>query len=140
VTGSLSWMALALFGIVFFWQMPHFYSLALRFADDYARAGVPMLPAVASPGRVGVESVVFTWLTLVASLVPVPLGLGGAGAAWTYGLVALVAGGAFVAEAHRMLGRIRRDEPPRPMRLFHMSTSYLTIVFLAVAVSTLLGF
>jgi protoheme IX farnesyltransferase len=135
VTGSLSWTALTLFGVVFFWQLPHFYALALRFADDYARAGVPMLPVVASGRRVGLESVVFAWLTLVTSLVPLLLGLG-----WTYGITAAIVGGAFVAEAHRLYGRIRRDEPPRPMRLFHWSTTYLTIVFLAVGASTLIGF
>jgi protoheme IX farnesyltransferase len=138
VTGSLSWAALLLFGVVFFWQLPHFYALALRFADDYARAGVPMLPVVASGRRVGLESLVFAWLTLATSLAVVPLGWG-TGTPWIYGAVALVAGGAFVAEAHRMYGRLRRGEPARPMRLFHWSTTYLTIVFVAVAVSTLLG-
>jgi protoheme IX farnesyltransferase len=134
VTGSLSWAALVLFGIVFFWQLPHFYALAIRFADDYARAGVPMLPVVASLRRVGLESVIYAWLTLLVSLVMVPLGLG-----WIYAVAAVLAGGAFVLEAHRMYGRIRRDEPSRPMRLFHWSTTYLTIVFVAVAVSTLVG-
>jgi len=134
VTGSLSWTAVVLFGVVFFWQLPHFYALALRFVDDYARAGVPMLPVVASARRVGLESVVFAWLTLLTSLVGVPLGLG-----WIYGATALLAGGAFVLEAHQMYRRIRRDEPARPMRLFHWSTTYLTIVFVAVAVGTLVG-
>jgi protoheme IX farnesyltransferase len=138
VTGSLSWTAVMLFGVVFFWQLPHFYALALRFADDYARARVPMLPVVASAHRVGLESVLFAWLTLFASLAVVPFGFGD-GFPWIYGLTALVAGAAFVAEAHRMHARIRRDEPARPMRLFHWSTTYLTIVFVAVAVSTLLG-
>jgi protoheme IX farnesyltransferase len=134
VTGSLSWAAVVLFGIVFFWQLPHFYALAIRFADDYARAGVPMLPVVASLRRVGLESVVYAWLTLIVSLLMVPLGLG-----WIYAVPAVLAGGAFVVEAHRMDGRIRRAEPIRPMRLFHWSTTYLTIVFVAVAVSTLVG-
>jgi protoheme IX farnesyltransferase len=134
VTGSLSWTAVALFGVVFFWQLPHFYALALRFADDYARAGVPMLPVVASARRVGVETVVFAWLTLLASLAAVPLGLG-----IGYGVAALVAGAAFVIEAHRMERRIRREEPARPMRLFHWSNTYLTIVFVALALSTFLG-
>jgi protoheme IX farnesyltransferase len=134
VTGSLSWAAVALFGIVFFWQLPHFYALAIKFADDYARAGVPMLPVVASLRRVGLESVGYAWLTLLTSLALVPLGLG-----WIYATVAVLAGGAFVLEAHRMNGRIRRQEPTRPMRLFHWSTTYLTIVFVAVAVSTLVG-
>ena len=142
VTGTLSWAAVALFGVVFFWQLPHFYALALRFVDDYARAGVPMLPVVASARRVGVESVIYAWLTLVSSLVAVPLLAGSAGgqtSAWIYGAAAVVAGVAFVAEAHRMERRIRRDEPARPMRLFHWSTTYLTIVFVALAVGTLVG-
>jgi protoheme IX farnesyltransferase len=146
VTGSLSWTAAALFGIVFFWQLPHFYALALRFADDYARAGVPMLPVVASARRVGLESVVFGWLTLLVSVAVVPLGLGRASGLswhsmpWIYGVAAVLAGGGFVLETHRMYGRIRRCEPARPMRLFHWSTTYLTVVFVAVAVSALLGF
>lgn len=143
VTGSLSWTAVALFGVVFFWQLPHFYSLALRFADDYARAGVPMLPVVASARRVGAESVLYAWLTVLSSLAVLPLGLtpdvSGSVATGTYAAVALLAGAAFLAEAHRMAGRIRRGEPARPMRLFHWSNTYLTIVFVAVAVSTLLG-
>ena len=53
VTGSLARPAWIMFGIVFFWQMPHFYALAHQFKDDYARAGIPMLPVVASPRRVG---------------------------------------------------------------------------------------
>jgi protoheme IX farnesyltransferase len=135
VTGSLSAAAVVLFGVVFWWQLPHFYALAIKFKDDYARAGVPMLPVVASLRRVGVESVVFAWLTVATSLLMVPLGLG-----WTYALAALVAGAGFVWEAHRMERRIRRGDAPRPMQLFHWSTSYLTIVFVAVAVSVLLGF
>jgi len=64
----------------------------------------------------------------------VPLGAG-----WLYAAAALVAGGGFVAEAHRMYGRIRRGEPARPMRLFHWSNGYLTVVFVALAISTLVG-
>ena len=66
-------------------------ALALRFADDYARAGVPMLPVVASARRVGLESLVFAWLTLLTSLAVVPLAFG-AGIPWIYGGTALVAG------------------------------------------------
>ena len=134
VTGSLAWPAAVLFGVVFFWQMPHFYALAITFKDDYARAGIPMLPVVASLRRVGLESVIFAWLTVLTSFVMIPLGLG-----WTYAVPAVVAGGLFVLESHRMDGRIRRGEPARPMRLFHWSTTYLTIVFVAVAVSVLVG-
>ncbi len=133
VTGSLAGPAWAMFAIVFFWQPPHFYALAIKFRDDYARAGIPMLPVVASLRRVGLESVMYAWLTLGASLALWTLGLG-----WVYALVAGAVGVAFVAEAHALYGRARRGEPVRPMRLFHWSTTYLTIVFVAIAVDALL--
>jgi protoheme IX farnesyltransferase len=130
VTGTLSPTAWALFAVVFLWQPPHFYALAMKFRNDYARAGIPMLPVVASPTRVGLESVIYAWLTLVASLaVWWPLG-----ASPVYGVTALVTGGLFVLEAHRLYGRARRGEKLRPMRLFHWSTTYLTVLFVAVAV------
>jgi heme o synthase len=133
VTGSLAWPAWVMFAIVFFWQPPHFYALAIKFRDDYARAGIPMLPVVASVRRVGLESAVYAWLTLAASLALWPLGMG-----WAYGIVAAAVGTAFVVEAHNLYGRARRNEPVRPMRLFHWSTTYLTIVFVAIAVDALL--
>jgi len=118
---------------VFFWQMPHFYALAIKFKDDYRRAGIPMLPVVASAGRVGFETVAFAWLTLLSSLALWPLGM-----TPVYGLTALVMGSLFVLEAHRLAGRARRGEPVRPMRLFHWSTTYLTVLFVAVAVDALI--
>ncbi|HZN17593.1 MAG TPA: heme o synthase [Micromonosporaceae bacterium] len=133
VTGSLSWPAWVLFAVVFLWQPPHFYALAIKFRDDYARAGIPMLPVVATPRRVSVESVVFAWLTVAASLALWPLGM-----TPVYGLTALVTGLMLVREAHRLDGRVHRGEPASPMRLFHWSTSYLTILFAAVAVDALL--
>ena len=134
VTGSLAAPAWVLFAVVFLWQPPHFYALAVKFKDDYARAGIPMLPVVASLRRVGLESVIYGWLTLIASLALWwPLG-----ASALYGIPALLAGGLFVVEAHRLHGRARRGEPLRPMRLFHWSTTYLTILFVAVAVDALL--
>ena len=56
-TGSLSWPAWLLFGVVFFWQPPHFWALAIKYREDYRRAGIPMLPVVASVRRVLAESV-----------------------------------------------------------------------------------
>jgi protoheme IX farnesyltransferase len=129
VTGSLDLTAWLLFAVVFLWQPPHFYALALRFRDDYAAAGVPMLPVVASPRRVSVESVVYAWLTVAASLL-----------LWVhamtpvYGAAAVVLGAAFLREAHRLDARVRRGEAARPMRLFGWSTTYLTLLFVAVAV------
>ncbi|GAA1791453.1 heme o synthase [Luedemannella flava] len=133
VTGSLSWQAWIMFAIVFFWQPPHFYALAIKFKDDYARAGIPMLPVVASLRRVGIESVLYGWLTLIASLA-----LFFTGMTYLYGAVAVVTSALFVLEAHRMLGRIRRNEQVKPMRLFHWSTSYLTILFVIIAIDALI--
>lgn len=134
VTGSLAAPAWVLFAVVFLWQPPHFYALAITFKDDYARAGIPMLPVVASPTRVALESVLYAWLTLVASLLLWwPLG-----ASPVYGVTALVTGLMFVREAHLLYRGARRGERLRPMRLFHWSTTYLTILFTAVAVDAFL--
>ena len=133
VTGSLAWAPVVLFGVVFFWTPPHFWALAIRYKDDYARAGVPMLPVVASPVRVARQIVFYSWLTVATSLVLWPLATG-----WVYGVLALGAGAALLAEAYRLYGAARRGSAGNPMRLFHLSNSYLAFVFLAVAVDTFL--
>ena len=133
ITNDLPIEAWILFAVVFFWQPPHFWALAIKYADDYAAAGIPMLPVVASARRVGLESVIYAWLTLASSLALWPLTT-----TPLYGVVAIVTGGMFCLEAHRMYGRARRDEDLKPMRLFHWSTSYLTLLFVAVAVDSFL--
>ncbi len=133
VTGSVAPMGWALFAVVFFWQMPHFYALAIKYKDDYARAGVPMLPVVRSAARVNAEILIFTVLTVAASLAAWPLGLGP-----IYGVAASVIGALFLLEAVRLVGRSRRGEALKPKRLFHWSTTYLTILFLAVAIDALI--
>ncbi len=137
VTGTLSPVAWALFAVVFFWQMPHFYPLAIKYSDDYARAGIPMLPTVGTARRVNTEILLFTVLTIVSSLAAWPLdetlGLG-----WIYGVTAVVSGGLFLLEAIRLVGRSRRGEPLKAMRLFHWSITYLTVLFIAVAVDALI--
>jgi protoheme IX farnesyltransferase len=132
VTGGLAPAAWVLFAVVFLWQPPHFYALAVKFRDDYARAGIPMLPVVASLRRVGVETVVYSWLTVAASLALWPLGMSA-----IYGVPAVVLGALLLREAHALAGRARRGERLHPMRLFHWSTTYLTLLFLAVAVDAL---
>jgi protoheme IX farnesyltransferase len=133
VTGSIAPLGWALFAVVFFWQMPHFYALAIKYKDDYARAGIPMLPVVRSASRVNREILLFTVLTVAASLAAWPLGLGP-----VYGVTAIVTGALFLLEAIRLVGRSRRGEALRPMRLFHWSVTYLTVLFIAVAVDALL--
>ncbi|WP_433217278.1 heme o synthase [Dactylosporangium sp. CS-047395] len=133
VTGGLSWTAWVLFAVVFLWQPPHFYALAIKFKDDYARAGIPMLPVVRSLRRVGLETVIYSWLTVGASVALWPMGM-----TPLYGVVAVVTGALLLVEAHRLHGRARREEPLKPMRLFHWSVTYLTLLFVAVAVDALI--
>jgi len=133
-TGSLSWAAVLLFAVVFFWQPPHFWALAIKYRDDYRSAGIPMLPVVASVRRVLAESVVDSWLMVAASL-----------ALWhwagaVYGVTAAVLGAAFLYEVHRLYRASRTPADADKlvtMRLFHLSLVYLTLLFAAVAVGAL---
>jgi len=132
-TGTLSWPAWLLFGVVFFWQPPHFWALAIKYRDDYRAAGIPMLPVVASVRRVLAESVVYSWLMVAVSLAVWPW------AGPLYGVVAILAGLAFLYEVHRLYHLSRRTDAQGgadglvTMRLFHLSIAYLTVVFAAVA-------
>jgi heme o synthase len=133
-TGSLSWPAWLLFAVVFFWQPPHFWALAIKYREDYRSAGIPMLPVVASTRRVLAESVVYSWLMVAASLAVWPW------AGPVYGAAAIIGGAAFLYEVHRLHLRARRlpDEDATgdalvTMRLFHLSIIYLTLVFAGVA-------
>jgi protoheme IX farnesyltransferase len=137
VTGSLDWPAVVFFGVVFCWQLPHFWALAMRFRDDYARADVPMLPVVASPLSVGRQTVVWTWLTVAVSLLLWPLAAD-YGIGWIYTASAAGLGLWFLVEAHRLLRRIRRDVEMKPMQLFHVSISYLALLSVAIIVDSLI--
>jgi protoheme IX farnesyltransferase len=132
VRGSVGWPAVVLFGVVFLWTPPHFWSLAMRFKDDYAAAGVPMLPVVASAERVTRQIVLYSWAMVAVSLLLVPFGAG-----WVYTGAAVVLGAVFVTEAHRLHHRVKMGEAPRPLPLFHLSITYLSLLFAALAVSQL---
>ncbi|MCU1608011.1 MAG: protoheme farnesyltransferase [Modestobacter sp.] len=136
VTGSLAWPAVVFFGVVFCWQMPHFWALAMRFRADYARAKVPMLPVVATARSVGRQSVVWAWATVAVSLLLWPVAAG-YGIGWIYTVAAVVLGVWFTVEAHKLLGRIRRDVETRPMQLFHVSIYYMAALSLAIVVDVL---
>jgi protoheme IX farnesyltransferase len=139
VTGSLGWPPVVLFLVVFFWTPPHFWSLAIRYRDDYAAAQVPMLPVVAASDEVGRQIVLYTWATVATSLVLWPV----ASTGWIYPVVAGLLGAAFLVEAHALWRRSLTTADPvalKPMRLFHGSNAYLALLFLAVALdATLLG-
>ena len=128
VTGSVHWPALVMFGVIFFWTPPHFWSLAMRFRDDYAAAGVPMLPVVATPLQVSRQIVIYTWVMVGWSLLLVPA------TSWLYAVAAVAGGAWFLTMAHRMHGSVRRGDAPRSMRLFHLSNTYLAALFVAIAV------
>jgi protoheme IX farnesyltransferase len=136
VTGSLDWPAVVVFAIVFCWQMPHFWALALRFKDDYARADVPMLPVVTTELSVGRQSVVWAYATVAVSLLLWPVATGyGIGLGYT--IPAVLLGIWFVVESHRLLGRIRRGGDIRSMALFHVSISYLSLLMVAIIVDAI---
>ena len=136
VTGSLTWAPVILFLIIFFWTPPHYWPLSLRFRDDYAAAGVPMLPVVADERRVARNIVVYAWVMVGLSLVLIPVAPMG----WVYSLAAVVLGAVFLYESHALLHRVRHDQVEvRPMRLFHWSITYLSLLFLAVAIDPFVG-
>lgn len=136
VTGSVSWSALVLFLVIFFWTPPHYWPLSMKFKDDYAAAHVPMLPVVEKFVVVARQIVAYSWAMVAASFALVwvnPMG-------WLYLLTALVSGALFVGEAHRLLRAARAGAGPqvlKPMRLFHFSITYVGILFLGVAVDPL---
>jgi heme o synthase len=133
VTGSVGWPALVLFGIIFFWTPPHFWALAMRYRDEYAAAGVPMLPVVASPQRVSRQIVFYAWAMVAWSALLVPA------TSWIYLGTAVVGGVWFLVAAHRLDRAVHRDEVVNSMRLFHLSNTYLTGLFVAVAVDSAFG-
>jgi len=144
VTGTIAWPAAGLFAIIFLWTPPHFWALAMRFRDDYAAANIPMLPVVATPRAVARKILVYSYAMVAATLALAPY------AGWIYAVCAAGLGGWFLAEAHRLhrqVGSVPAPVPgsasgsgasPAPMRLFHLSITYLTLLFSAIAVTALL--
>jgi heme o synthase len=138
VTGELSWVPVVLFAVVFFWTPPHTWALALRYREDYANVEVPMLPVVAPARVVGRRIVAYSWVMVATSLLLWPV----AGTGVFYPLAATVLGAVFLVEAHRMWGRAQGTEDLsviQPMRLFHSSNLYLSLLFVAVALDPLLS-
>ncbi|MDU0315853.1 heme o synthase [Phycicoccus sp. M110.8] len=136
VANSVSWSAVMLFLVIFFWTPPHYWPLSMKFKDDYAAAHVPMLPVVERFVVVARQIVAYSWAMVVASLALVwvnPMG-------WLYLATAVVTGGFFLAEAYRLLRAAKAGAGPtvlKPMRLFHFSISYVAILFLGVALDPL---
>jgi len=135
VTNSLGWTPVLLFLVIFLWTPPHFWALAVRYRDDYHAANVPMMPVVASLRRTTLEiliySVVLWALTL---LIGTSAHLG-----WIYAISATVLGAMFSFYALRLYRHARNDraDVAEAMRMFHFSITYLSALFILMAVDVL---
>ncbi len=136
VTGSLSWAPVILFGVVFLWTPPHYWPLSMRYRKDYQAAKVPMLAVVRGRTQVGLQVVLYAWATVVCSLLLVPV----AGMGILYTAVAVLSGGWFIIESHRLYSNAIRHVEGSPLRVFHASITYLTLLFVAVGIDPLLPF
>ncbi|HKS49892.1 MAG TPA: heme o synthase [Amycolatopsis sp.] len=133
VTGTVQWPAFVMFGVIFFWTPPHTWALAMKYREDYERAGVPMLPVVATPEHVARQIVVYSWVMVGWTLLLLPA------TSWLYAAFAVLAGTWFLFYAHRLYAQVRSGVPAKPMALFHRSNTYLMIVFCALAVDSAIG-
>jgi heme o synthase len=128
ITGSLALPAWVLFLVVFYWTPPHFWALAIRYRDDYEKAGVPMLPVVAGVEATTRKMLLYTGLMVAISLLLVPV----AGMRWIYLGAAIALGAWFLWDTWRVYRR-----PEDAMRLFTTSTVYLAALFGAVMLDVL---
>jgi heme o synthase len=132
VTGQVGIPALVLFGIVFYWTPPHFWALALRYRGDYETARVPMLPVVRGEAETARQIVLYTLVLITISLLLLPAAQMGL----IYGLAAVALGGGFLLYAVNLLRNA--GDGRAAMRLFRYSISYLTLLFAAIAVDSLI--
>ena len=130
VTGSLALPAWLLFAIVFFWTPPHFWALSLKYRDDYAAAGVPMLPVVKGVEYTTRQIVIYSAELILVSLLLVPA----ADLGWVYFVAAFSLGGGLMWHAYKVA-----RQPDRAMKLFSYSNVYLAALFAAVWVDVLIG-
>jgi protoheme IX farnesyltransferase len=135
VTGDISLVPILLFALVFYWTPPHFWALALRIGPDYAAAGVPMLPVTAGPAETARQIWLYTILLVVMSLMLWAV----AGMGLVYLGAAIVGGGIFLLRAWRLRSDVLGDGLLRgATRLYRYSISYLTLIFGAIAIDSIL--
>jgi protoheme IX farnesyltransferase len=140
VTNTVEWPAIILFLIIFLWTPPHYWPLSMKYAEDYSAARVPMLGAIANARTVSVQVVLYAWATVVCSLLLAPMGYAGI----VYTVIAAVSGGWFIYESHVLYREARREHTPqdmnkKAMKVFHISITYLTLVFVALAIDPFVG-
>jgi protoheme IX farnesyltransferase len=126
-TGHLSGSALYLFAIVFYWTPPHFWALSLLMKDEYAKAGVPMMPVVRGEEETRFQIVLYTFLLVAVTILPFAGGLFGA----VYFIAAVLLGGGFISLAVKLF-RTRERRPA--LRLYLSSLAYLALLFAAMVV------
>ena len=134
VTNSLSWEPLILFLVIFLWTPAHYWPLSVKYAEDYDAAGVPMLSVTEGQTSVSLQTVLYAWATVACSLLLIPVAPMG----WLYSVVAAVAGGWFIWESHVLYHRTITGDRPKPMKVFHLSITYLTLLFLAIGIDPFL--
>jgi heme o synthase len=130
VTGSLALPAWLLFAVVFYWTPPHFWALALRFRDDYGRAGVPMLPVVAGVRSTALQIILYSVVVVAVSLLLYP----GSDVGDVYLAAASALGVALIVQASSLLWA-----PDRALAVFRFSNVYLALLFTAVVVDVLVS-
>ncbi|HEX8465788.1 MAG TPA: heme o synthase [Abditibacterium sp.] len=126
--GQLSLLAWMLFALIFVWTPVHFWALAILIKDDYAKAGVPMLPVVKGDRHTVAQIAAYAVVTVAFSLAPLWMGMG---MSWSYGVAALILNGFLLRGCAKLYQQIDR---PRASSLFHYSMIYLALLFLAMAV------
>jgi protoheme IX farnesyltransferase len=135
VTNGVSWTAVVLFVIIFLWTPPHYWPLSLKYRDDYVAAGVPMLSVMVTPVVLARRVVSYTWAMVGCSVLLVPVAHTGP----VYVAVAVGFGAVFLKASYGLLARARAEaEDLAPLRVFHRSITYLTFLFLALAVDPFL--
>jgi protoheme IX farnesyltransferase len=131
VTNSLDWPPIVLFAVIFYWTPPHFWALAIRYREDYAKVDVPMLPVVASFRTTAWRILLYTLLLVGLTVLFAPVaGMGG-----LYLASALLLGAVFTWRAVRL---VRESTPQEGMRVFTWSITYITLLFGAMAVDQLI--
>ena len=134
VTNQVEPAAWVLFLIVFLWTPPHYWPLSMKYLEDYRDAGVPMLPVVAKNEVVGRQIILYAWAYFASSILLIPVAPMG----WVYTVVAVLSGLWFSFESHKLYNEAKRGIPKNPMKLFHLSITHLTLLFLAVAIDPLI--
>jgi protoheme IX farnesyltransferase len=123
--------------VIFLWTPPHYWPLSMRYGEDYRNANVPMLGAIAGAKVVSVQVVLYAWAMVACSLLMIPAGSAG----WVYTAVAVLAGAWFLYESHALYNRAQGGDlsDKGAMKVFHGSISYLTLLFIALAVDPFVG-